>query len=174
MQRNVYITDGYLGLTEYIPSIDDIDCYNCWQDEETQNGYNYNLTESFDEFKSGSIKSRFIATIVRCSDNACIGSIFVSPENTLPDLAIMIYKCYRNQGYGTIAFRLGVKYCFNNLLLDKIYAGCYENNEASKKMLTACGFKSHVEGNQNEKHYLTGEDIIQYDFVIYNHSNERA
>ena len=44
MQRNVYITDGYLGLTEYIPSIDDIDCYNCWQDEETQNGYNYNLT----------------------------------------------------------------------------------------------------------------------------------
>jgi len=49
-----------------------------------------------------------------------------------------------------------------------IFAGCYPNNTASLKMLKKCGFRPHPDGNQNEKHYLTGDDITQLDFIKYN------
>ncbi len=154
-------------MSEYIQAIDGIDFYNCWQEPETQKGYNFRRNEKLEEFNNGSIKTRFIATIMRCSDSAGIGTIFVSPENSLPDLAIVIYAPYRQQGYGTIAFLLGTQYCFETLKLDQIYAGCYEDNLASKKMLEKCGFQPNPEGNQIEKHYLTGKNITQLDFTKY-------
>lgn len=169
MNRNVYLSDDMISLSEYIASVDDFDCYNCWNDEETQSGYNHKVTQTFEEWKNNTtIKSRFIAAIIRLSDNAYIGSIFLSPEDTSPDLAIMIYKSYRKQGYGTAAFTLGAKYCFEDLKLEKIYAGCYPHNIGSMKMLKKCGFVPHPEGNVQEKHYLTGEDITQLDFIKYN------
>jgi RimJ/RimL family protein N-acetyltransferase len=54
---------------------------------------------------------------------------------------------------------------FDILKLNRIYAGSYPHNIASQKMLAKCGFKPHPEGNLEEKHYLTGEPIIQYDYV---------
>ena len=169
MEQKIYIADDLISLSEYIEEIDDYDCYTCWQDEETQNGYNFKCIKTFDEWsKETTIKSQFIATIVRLNDNACIGSIFLSSENTPPDLAIMIYKPYRKQGFGTRAFSLGVKHCFETLILDKIYAGCYPHNKGSIKMLEKCGFLPHPEGNVKEKHYITGEDIIQLGYIIHN------
>ena len=168
MSRRVYLADDVINMSEYLDMEDDLDCYACWQDEGTQDGYNHKSTETFEEFAKGSIESRFIATIIRLSDNARIGSIFVSPENTEPDLAVMIYKPYRGKGYGSRAFALGVKYCFEVLSLEYIHAGCYPHNSASLKMIKKCGFRPYPEGNLNEKHYLTGEDITQLDFVQYN------
>ena len=169
MERKIYISDNILSLSEYIDSEDDLDRYNCWQDEETQNGYNHKSTGTFDEWsKRQQSTPRFIAAIIRLSDNISVGSIFLSPENTPPDLAIMIYKPYRKQGYGTRAFLLGIEYCFKVLQLDKIYAGCYPHNIGSMVMLKKCGFQPHPKGNQKEKHYLTGEDITQLDFVKHN------
>ena len=168
MERKIYLLDEVLSLSEYIELEDDLGSYHCWQDEETQSGYNHKFTLSFEEWaENRSIKPRFIATIKMLSDNATIGAIFLSPEDTPPDLAIMIYKPYRGKGYGTRAFLLGIKYCFESLSLDYLYAGCYPHNISSMKMLQKCGFKPHPEGNQNEKHYLTGEDIVQLDFVKY-------
>ncbi len=153
MERKTYIADEVICLSEYIPALDDLDYYHCWQDNDTQSGYNHKSTQSFAEFAGGAKKSRFIATIIKRSDNVSIGSIFVSPENTLPDLAIMLYPPYRGCGYGTRAFALGVSYCFDVLQLEHIYAGCYPHNIASHKMLIKCGFQPHPEGNCNEKHY---------------------
>ena len=175
MERIIYLSDDVLSLSEYIDSEDDLDCYQCWQDEETQSGYNHKLTRSFEEWSATTnttVQARFVATIVRHSDNASIGSVFVSSEDSPPDLAIIIFKPYRGIGYGTRAFSLGVKYCFEVLSLDCIYAGCYPHNVSSMKMLEKCGFQPHPEGNQNEKHYLTGEDITQLDFVKYKRSTE--
>ena len=171
MDRAIYRSDGVISLCEYIDAMDDIDCYRCWQDEETQQGYNHETTETFDEFAQGSIRSRFMATVVRNADRANVGVIFLSSEGTLPDLAIMIYRPYRKKGYATRAFSLGVAYCFDAFKLDRIYAGCYPHNAASLKMLRRCGFQPHPEGNQQEKHFRTGEDITQMDFVITNPSH---
>jgi ribosomal-protein-alanine N-acetyltransferase len=168
MERKIYISNNIIALSEYIESEDDINNYSCWVEQETKKGYNHKVTETFEEFCNDAIKSRFIATIIRCKDNTPVGSIFLSPENTLPDLAIMIFRQYRKHGYGTMAFSLGTKYCFESLKLDRIYAGCYEDNLASRKMLEKCGFEPHTEGNIKEKHYLTGEEITQFDYIKRN------
>ena len=55
------------------------------KDEETQKGYNFKFVKSFENFTNAGVQSRFIATIVRKLDDTCVGSIFLSPENTLPD-----------------------------------------------------------------------------------------
>ena len=171
MERSNYVSDDILSLSEYVDSIDDIDMYHCWQDNETQKGYNHKTTETFEEFCNGSIESLFIAIIIRKTDAARIGAIFVSPENTLPDLAIMIYPQFRRHGYATRAFSLGVVYCLDTLKIEHLYAGCYPYNAASLKMLVRCGFKPHPQGNQNEQHFLTGENIVQLDFVIHKAKN---
>jgi RimJ/RimL family protein N-acetyltransferase len=168
MDRKIYVSDEVISLSEYIDALDDSDCYNCWQDKETQVGYNHKFTKTFDEYTNGFTHSRFTATIIKTHDKTPVGSIFLSPENTLPDLAIFIYKPYWGKGFGTRAFMLGVRYCFEVLKLTCIYAGCYPHNTASMKMIQKCGFEPHPKGNQIEKHILTGEEIIQLDFVKHN------
>lgn len=167
MDRKIYIEDAEIALAEYIGEVDHRDCFLCWQDEATQSGYNHQFTETFEEFEErNGIYSRFIATIIRRSDHMSVGVVFVSPEGSLPDLAIMIYKPYRGKGIGTKAYALSIAYCFDALGLESIYAGCYPHNKASLAMLKKCGFVPHPEGNQKEKHYLTGDEIIQLDFVL--------
>ncbi len=169
-----YITDNTVALAAYDPALDNADCYACWWDEETQQAYNSRPSETFEEYQNRPIRSRFLATIIRCADNARIGSIFLSPEGTEPDLAIMLYRPYRKMGYGTLAFSLGLRHCFETFGFEKIYAGCYEGNVASSRMLKKCGFVPHTKGNVAEKHYLTGEPITQYDYVIFRSSIKKA
>jgi len=154
-------------LAEYCNDADAEANYICWQDRATQEGYNFKMDITLEAFKNRPVRSRFQAVIIRKVDDAVIGIISMSPENALPDLAIMIYKPYRQQGYGTKAFALALKYCFNRFNLDRIYAGCYETNVASLRMLTACGFVAHPEGNEVEKHFESGETITQLDFVKF-------
>ena len=165
-KRKIYISDPVLSLCEYVDEIDDLKGYECWLDEGTEQGFNYRTSCTFEEFAVQPVRSRFLATIFRRSDGVDIGQIFVSPESELPDLAIMMYKQYRGLGYGPRAFMLGIRYCFEVLGLDRVYAGCYEQNIASEKMLWKCGFECHLAGDRNEKHYLTGEDIVQRDYVL--------
>lgn len=167
-KRKIFISNDILSLVERVPEIDDTNDYECWQDEATQDGYNFKFNMTLEEFCNRPVKSRFVAAIQRNSDSVCIGSVSVSPEGSLPDLAIMLYKPFRHHGYGTNAFSLAVKYCFDVLKIDKLYAGCYETNIISQKMLTKCGFQPNPQGNQLEDHYLTGNPITQLDFVISN------
>ena len=167
MQRTIYHSADQLYLAEYIPEQDAEANYKCWLDPETQKGYNYKVDFTLEEFISSPGRSRFKAVIFRKSDDAAIGVVFLSPEGSLPDLAIMLYPGFRGMGYGTAAFRMALEYCFKAFPFHEIYAGCYESNQASMKMLSNCGFVPHPEGNCNETHYLDGTPIIQFDFVKY-------
>jgi len=166
MNRKIYIKNELVSLAEYIKEIDDIDLYECWGDRATEDGYNHKMTSTFDEFKGRKWRQRFTATVIRNSDDTPVGSIFVSPEDCEPDLAFMIYAPYRRMGYGSAAFELGVKYCFEVLNLDYIYAGCYEGNIASEKIITKCGFIHTPEIDEKEKHYLSGKPIVQRGYMI--------
>ena len=166
--RQIYVEDDTLALSEYIDALDTADFYRCWQDAGTQEGYNYRRADTLEDFRENGIRARFMAAIVRKSDGACVGIFFVSPEGGPADLAIMIYPAYRGRGYAVQAFSLGTRYCFEALGLPRVYAGCYPGNPASQRMLDACGFVPHPEGNQPDTHYLTGEAIIQMDFVKEN------
>lgn len=166
-ERKVFIKNDIISLAEYMPS-DDVDGYNDWLDEETQRGYNHKFTKTFDEYSKEGLAFPFEASIVLNKNNSLIGSIGVSEMNDLqlPDLAIRIFKPYRNQGFGTMAFAMGAKYCFDFLGLEKIYAGCYPDNIKSMKMIEKCGFVPHPAGNIEETHYITGELVTQFDFVL--------
>jgi len=167
MERKIYISNNELMLAQYCIDLDAEAHYDCWQDHDTQKGYNFKMTIPFEAFKNKPFRSRFQAVIIRKNDNAVIGVISLSPENTLPDMAIMMYPPYRKQGYGTKAFALALKYCFDAFDLEKIYAGCYETNAASRKMLAVCGFVPYPEGNEVEEHFENGTPITQLDFVKY-------
>ena len=164
MERERYIEDDVLSLSEFIGTADNEACWHCWRDEDTQRGYNHRMTSTLAEFTNGGITTGgFHATIIRKADGTPVGGIFLS-EGAMPDLAIMIYPPHRRQGYAARAFALGAAYCFDTFRMPRLYAGCYPHNDASMKMLAKCGFLPHPAGNVAEKHYLTGEDITQLDF----------
>lgn len=48
-----------------------------------------------------------------------------------------------------------------------IYAGCYEGNFLSKRMIDKCGFVPNPAGNDIEPHIFSGKDRLQLDFVKY-------
>ena len=166
MNRKIYAAGSVLSLAAYCPESDDRSCYECWCDPATQDGYNFSMTKTFEEFSQRPSRCRLEAVIIRNEDKLPLGIITLSPEGSLPDLAIMLYKPYRGMGYGTAAFALAAQYCLEAFDLDCIYAGCYETNNISQKMLKSCGFLPHPDGNSLETHYLTGNPIMQYDFVL--------
>ena len=169
MNRKIYIANQDLSLAEYCPDVDNKSYYECWQDPATQDGYNYKMCDSLEEFCKRPTRSRLLAVIIRNKDSKPLGIVSLSPEGSPPDLAIMLYKPYRGQGYGTNAFALAAKYCLEAYSLDCLYAGCYETNEISRKMLKACGFVPNLDGDSHEVHYLTGAPITQHDYVLYKH-----
>ena len=166
MSREKYIENSVICLAECIKS-DYTLLYESWNEEDTVRGYNYKLPYTFDEYcEKCETNNNWNAIIIRLEDNKIIGRIGLSAG--LPDLTITIFKPYRNQKYGAMAFSLGIKYCFEILKLDKIYAGCYEDNISSRRMIERCGFKPNPDGNIIEPHIFTGDNRLQLDFVIEN------
>lgn len=165
MDREIYIEDERVALTRFDPGEDGPLQFDCWQDPQVQAGYNYRMELTREQFLQRPIRSRFLAAIRCKADGNTAGFVFLSPEHTPPDLAIMLCRDYRGRGYGTAAFRLALQYCFEVFSLEEIYAGCYEHNAASLNMLKKCGFVPHPEGNQEEKHYLDDSPVTQFDYV---------
>jgi RimJ/RimL family protein N-acetyltransferase len=170
VNRIIYIQNDLISLVQYL-SCDSDSLYLNWLDTETQDGFNFKFAETFDVFFCrGELKQRFFAMVKRNSDGILIGSVGISPPNTVPDLAISVFRPFRKQGYGTAAFALATKYAISELHIDKLHAGAYSSNIGSLKMLERCGYVAYPEGNTRERHYLTGEDIVQLDFVFQNDS----
>lgn len=171
VNRKIFCADARVALAEYLPDEDDAERYDCWRDSGTEDGYNSKFGfGSFEEFCAWkhAERSRFYATIIARDGGSRVGAVFLSPAGSPPDLAIMIYPDFRHRGYGTSAFALAAEHCFSALKCGEIFAGCYEGNTASMKMLEKCGFTPHAEGNEQETHYLTGEARWQLDFVRRN------
>jgi len=166
MQRKIYVRNDSISLEEYL----DADCpllFDSWNEEETILAYNYRLPDSYQEYyEHCKTRDTWGAVIKRIQDTAIIGRVGISPG--LPDLTITVFKPYRNQGYGTMAFMLAIKYCFEVLNLREIYAGCYEDNRASLNMIKHCGFMPHPAGDLLDKHINTGKNRRQYDFILTN------
>ena len=162
MERKIYLTDGVVALAEYIQDEDSPALYACWSDPGTERGFNMRQTRTYEAYCAWERPPGWGAIILRLCDETPIGSIGFVSENA--DLSIMLYPEYRGMGYGTRAFALGVRYCAEVLKLERVYAGCYPDNLASMKMIASCGFVRHPEGDLPERHYLTGEEIIQLDF----------
>ena len=160
------IENEKIGLKQYAYD-DEYDMYMCWQDIDTQKGYNFILTESFDEFKDDDIsKFKFWVVIEDKITKEKVGVIRLGLDEKCPDLAIWIYPQYRNQGYGTNAFKLALSYIFNNFHYQEISAGCYEDNIYSIKMLENIGFIRYPEGDEKETNIFTNKETTQLEYRI--------
>lgn len=160
------IENEKIGLKQYTCD-DEYDMYMCWQDIDTQKGYNFILTESFDEFKDDDIsKFKFWVVIEDKITKEKVGVIRLGLDEKCPDLAIWIYPQYRNQGYGTNAFKLALSYIFNNFHYQEISAGCYEDNIYSIKMLENIGFIRYPEGDEKETNIFANKETTQLEYRI--------
>ena len=97
VNRKIYFNNDIISLAEYLP-VDDVDSYSDLLDIDTQKGYNYIFSQSFLEFSKEEVKQRFYASIILNQNKVLIGSIGVSQLNSIPDLAIRLFKPYRMQG----------------------------------------------------------------------------
>ena len=160
------IENENLGLRQYTHA-DDHDMYLCWQDIDTQKGYNGIFDQSFDSFKMHDIsRFKFWVVVVDKNTNQNVGVLRLGLSETCPDLAIWIYPQYRNRGYGVQSFRLALTYIFEKFAYAEIAAGCYQDNRYSLKMLDKVGFTRNPDGDEKEVNCFTGEETVQFSFRI--------
>ena len=162
---NQYIAENNrIGFVQYTHA-DDCDMLACWQDHETQKGYNYAFDGSLDDLRGIDITAfPFWVVVADKASGAKVGALRLSGGEE-PDLAIWVYPQHRGNGYGTEAFSLAVDYIFRSMNLRKIYAGCYCDNKASLRMLEKVGFVRYPAGDQQEVNCFTGEPTTQLSFV---------
>ena len=160
------IENEMLGLVPYTHE-DDYDMYLCWQDMDTQKGYNGIMHETFEEFSKCDIaRFRFWVTVIDKRIQKRVGVLRLGLDEACPDLAIWIYPGYRNKGYGATAFGLALEYIFEKYDYKEISAGCYFDNVYSLKMLEKVGFARHPDGDEKERDCFTGNETIQLEFRI--------
>ena len=151
------IENDTIGLAQYTHA-DDMDLFSCWQNIDTQKGYNGIFNQSFDEFQKFSIEQfKFWVTVTDKKTNHKVGVLRLGPDDVCPDLAIWIYPQYRNKGYGTKSFTLALTYIFSHYPYQEISAGCYADNTNSLKMLERIGFLHYPDGDTAETNCFTGE-----------------
>ena len=155
-----------IGFVQYTYS-DHYDMYNCWNDIDTQKGYNTVFAQSFDDFCKVDINLfKFWVVIIDKQSNNRVGVLRLGLDETCPDLAIWIYPQYRNKGYGTQSFALALRCLFEQYNYQELSAGCYKDNLHSLKILKKIGFIHYPEYDQNELNCFTNEETTQLGFII--------
>ena len=168
MPRKTYISNRTLSLVEYLPE-DDRALYDNWLEPGTVAAFNGVRVGSFETFRTRKMRQRFFAMISLDATGEIIGAVGISPPETAPDLAIWMFKPYRRQGHGSAAFALATQYAVRELGIERLHAGLYPGNIASQKMLQKCAYIPNPDWSEAdgwEKHYLTGEEIRQLDYVF--------
>lgn len=103
MNSKRHITESNrIGFVQYTHD-DDADMLICWQDRDTQKGYNYAFDGSLNDLSSIDISAfPFWVVVVDKDSGAKIGVLRLSSREE-QDLAIWIYPNYRGKGYGIVA-----------------------------------------------------------------------
>ena len=76
------------------------------------------------------------------------------------ELGYWIGEPFWGKGITTRAVRLICAYAFNNLNMEKMFAGVFQGNEASKKVLEKCGFE--LEGIARKAVYKNNKFLDEY------------
>ncbi len=160
------IKNDTIALVPYTPD-DAPDFYRCWQDLDTQKGYNYKFDDSLSDFTKIEIERfKFWVTVRDIKTNEKVGVLRLSPDEIDPDLAVWIFPEYRNMGYGKNGMGLALEYIFENFSFEAITAGCFERNKYSKKILERIGYKRFPTADTIEVDCFTGEKIKMLMFKI--------
>jgi hypothetical protein len=165
MERKTYISSGLVNLSEPLKS--DLPAfYEAWKDPDTERGFNHKCTDTFGEFCAWSEKPRLFALIVRKEDNAAIGFLMLSPEEPNRILLSSCLNPTETGATGPPPFHSALNTASTYLHATGSMRAVTPTITRAEECLKKCGFQPNPDGNIKEKHYITGEDIIQSDYMI--------
>lgn len=78
------------------------------------------------------------------------------------EIGYWIGESYWGKGIATQALSLLCKYAFDELKMEKLFAGVFDGNEGSKRVLLKCGF--HQEGIARKAVFKNNKFIDEYRF----------
>jgi len=122
--------------------------------------------------KTGTVTSQFLG--VRESDNKVVGMVNIRHElttdvlkNYVGHIGYGVRPTERKKGYATQMLEQALKYCKDELKLEKVMIGCYKENIASKKTIINAG-------GVKEREYITekGETAQVYWINLGDEKNE--
>lgn len=105
-------------------------------------------------------------TIVLKENNKIIGGTAIQNINRKDGTAtggIWLNDKYQKNGYGTEAFYIKIKYCFEELGLRRIENGYFEGNDKSKKMQEKLGYK--IEGIRRKKYLCLATNEYKDEYI---------
>ena len=109
--------------------------------------------------------TEIVFAITHKTEKYLIGAIGISQINTQfekAEIGYWIGKPYWNKGYCTEAVQAVLKYCFESLKLNKVYAAHFINNPPSGRVMQKAGMKKEGVLRQNVK---KGEEY--FDTPVY-------
>ncbi|MFQ6030023.1 MAG: GNAT family N-acetyltransferase [Dehalococcoidia bacterium] len=84
------------------------------------------------------------------------------PEQLYAEMGYWLGKSYWNQGYATEAVAAVLKYAFEELKLNRVYAGHFKRNPASGRVLEKIGMTYEGCLRQHVVKWGVLEDLVQY------------
>jgi ribosomal-protein-alanine N-acetyltransferase len=121
--------------------------------------YTINDAVQWIEITSKSMNSLLLALVI---NDEVVGSVGVFPQSDVyrlsAEIGYWLAPYYWNRGYMALAIKSIVDYVFSNSDIVRIYAGVFEHNAASARVLTKCGFI----------HEATHHNAVIKDSVIMN------
>jgi len=116
--------------------------------------------------------------VVLKSTGLPVGSIGIMRNRNIPtgegeaELGYWIGKPYWGQGLIPEAARECLRYCFEEMKLERVWCGCYEGNERSRRVQEKCGFRYHH--TEKDRHCeLMGDVRTEYISVLEKEEWER-
>lgn len=141
-------------------------CHEFWREYvadpdmmDTEYTYSPEWVEKYYHGKVQEPDRRFFAV---CVGDKIIGEIslkHLDPEKGCATLSIHFSNdSYKNRGYGTEAERQIIRYAFDELRLNALYADCVHRNKRSQHVLEKVGFRYSREDG-SKKYYVLRRDI---------------
>ena len=119
------------------------------------------ITNSHRAFEAG---DAYVFAVVRKSNDTLVGycDLEIQPHHKRGEIAYWIGRPYWWQGYATEAAKYVIRFGFETLNLNRIYAHVIKRNTASAGVLTKAGL--HLEGTQRQGVYKNDmyEDVEFY------------
>ena len=140
-----------------------------WRDSETRVPFSRMQIEEFLLNNNDLMSMKQLRLMIEDTQNGnqvgCIDIYDYDEFNSRAGFGILIDEKYRGKDYAKNAISLLLKYCFNTLLLNQIYALVLKTNVNSIKLFESVGF---VKCGERKQWYKTTEgfvDQIEYQYI---------
>ena len=140
-----------------------------WRDSETRVPFSRMQIEEFLLNNNDLMSMKQLRLMIEDTQNGnqvgCIDIYDYDEFNSRAGFGILIDEKYRGKDYAKNAIALLLKYCFNTLLLNQIYALVLATNKSSIKLFESMGF---VKCGQRKQWYKTADgfvDQIEYQYI---------